>query len=108
MAFPFGVSISDFIEGIKVLKQCIKSLSETQGARVDYDDLLCALRSLKYALKSIESVPLDLPTQQAHCGAVKKTVEKCRICVEDFLLGIINLKSSEQSQIRKTSFPNSP
>ena len=88
MVFPFGVSISDFIEGIKVLKKSIKSLSETQSARADYGDLLCALRSLKHALRSIESVPLDLPTQQAHREAVKKTVERCRICVEDFLLGI--------------------
>jgi hypothetical protein len=39
MVVPFGVSVGDFIAGIKLFKGEIESFSSTRGARADYIEL---------------------------------------------------------------------
>jgi hypothetical protein len=50
MVFPFGVSIGDFIVGIKLFEDAIESLSDTRGGRADFVELRNTLDSLDIAL----------------------------------------------------------
>ncbi|KAF2800524.1 hypothetical protein K505DRAFT_370195 [Melanomma pulvis-pyrius CBS 109.77] len=47
MVFPFGVSVGDFITGIKLFKDAVESLSESRGARADYAELRQTLNALQ-------------------------------------------------------------
>ncbi|OCK81588.1 hypothetical protein K432DRAFT_442242 [Lepidopterella palustris CBS 459.81] len=85
MVFPFGVSISDFIEGIKLIRDAIRALPEAKGAAAEFGALVCELDVLEKALKSVERVKLDGPSLDAHREAVVETVERCRQCVNGFL-----------------------
>jgi len=90
MVFPFGVSISDFIEGIRLFKDAIKALSDTQGARPDYEELERSLTSLDNALKAASALVLDNPLRQQ---ALQYNLDNCRTCVTNFLVKIASFKS---------------
>jgi hypothetical protein len=49
MLFPFGVSVSDFLSGIKLIKTSIEACSDTHGAQADYSELSGSLGSLQRA-----------------------------------------------------------
>lgn len=68
MPVQFGVSVGDFIFGIEVLIDAIKSLSDNHGAQVDYKDwalqgLGRELYSLKSAFGCVQNLSLDPCTQ---------------------------------------------
>lgn len=71
MVFPFGISVSDFIAGIKLIIDGLNSLSDTRGARADYNELLSSLKSLQKALEATEA--LD-SLSQVHSEAVDSAI----------------------------------
>ena len=84
MPVPFGVSVGDFIAGIELLIEGVKSLSDTNGAQADYKKLWCELNNLKKGLECIQSLSLD-PTQPAQVSAVNSAVNDCLSCVDAFV-----------------------
>ncbi|KAH8728151.1 hypothetical protein GQ44DRAFT_769669 [Phaeosphaeriaceae sp. PMI808] len=52
MVVPFGVSVGDFIAGIRLFKGAIESFSNTRGARADYIELRKCLGALETSLNS--------------------------------------------------------
>ena len=95
MVFPFGISISDFIAGIHVLKESVKALDDSYGATAEYRELSCILASLENALTSIDGLRLD-PSQCARYQAIKNSVEGCRECTNKFISKIVKFKILEK------------
>ena len=85
MVFPFGVSVSDFISGVKIFKNAIESLSDTHGARADFAELCRSLDSLDRALRSVSAIKLDT---EAHRQALKKTLHNCKTFIASFLVEV--------------------
>lgn len=56
MVFPFGVSLGDFITGIKLICDSIQTLNEATGASYDHKQLLATLKSLISTLVEIDSL----------------------------------------------------
>lgn len=83
MAFPFGVSVSDFIAGIKLVKGAIEATSDTRGARSDFAELSRSLTSLDRSLNSILAIELDTDGRRE---ALRTTVADCRECFIAFLV----------------------
>ncbi|KAF2678413.1 hypothetical protein K458DRAFT_394952 [Lentithecium fluviatile CBS 122367] len=82
MVFPFGVSISDFVTGVKLVKDAIDSLSDTRGARADYAELSRSMGSLERALTAASAAVLDTDARR---DALQKTVKDCQDCIASFL-----------------------
>jgi hypothetical protein len=85
MAFPFGVSVGDFVTGIILLKDSLKAVSSSRGAASNYKELHRILSSLEEALTTIEALKLDGTSQRKHREAVRQAIEGCRECVNSFL-----------------------
>jgi len=83
MVFPFGVSVGDFIAGIKLFKDAIKSLSDAHGARADYVELQSTLKSLDMALNATCQFDSAL-----HQVAVDAVVRDCKKCIAVFLVDV--------------------
>lgn len=99
MVFPFGVSVSDFLSGIKLLKTSIEAFSETRGAQADYAELLRSLRSLERALTAASAVALDTDARR---DALKQTVDDCQKCIANFLSDIAKFDILEDQKPRKS------
>lgn len=87
MVFPFGVSVGDFIAGITLLYEALKALDDVKGARSDHEELSAVLESLQVALTPIENLPL-YPSTAAQAQAIQAAVERCRQCINRFLVRI--------------------
>ena len=92
MPVPFGVSVGDFIVGIEVLLDAIKSLSDTHGAQADYKELFRELNSLKTALGCIQNLSL-VPSQPTQASAVNAAINDC------ILFGLQNDVRNTASQL---------
>lgn len=90
MVFPFGVSVSDFIAGIKLFKDAIDSFSNTRGARADFAELSRSLSSLATALTALGAVSLD--TDQ-HRQALKQNLDACKLRISAFLVDIVQFRN---------------
>ena len=80
MVVPFGVSAGDFIAGINLFKDAIKSLSDVHGARADYMELMQTLNALNIALDAVNQFE-----SAVHKAAVECVLQGCRECITDFL-----------------------
>jgi hypothetical protein len=80
MVVPFGVSVGDFIAGIRLLKGAIDSFSSTRGARADYIELRKCLSALETALNAANQF-----TKPLHQAAIQPIVIDCKACITDFL-----------------------
>ena len=98
MVFPFGVSVSDFIAGIKLFKNAIDSLSNTRGARADFSELARSLSSLERVLKALGKVKLDtdLRTQ-----ALRQNLDACKLCLATFLVDIAKFRKLDAQYVTK-------
>lgn len=85
MVFPFGVSLSDFIAGIKIFKDAIEALSETRGARADFAEFSRSLGSLERTLQALGKIKPRTPT---HRLALEQNLDACKLCVATFLQDI--------------------
>ena len=101
MVFPFGVSVSDFIAGVKLFKNVIDSLSETHGARADFTELARSLASLERALKALSKIKLD--TAQ-HTQALKQNLNACKLCLAKFLVDIARFRKLDAQYATKARF----
>lgn len=81
---PFGFSVGDLIAGINVLIDAVHSLSDTNGAQADYQELGRQLKNLRNGFECIEGLKLDA-TQSAQASAVNTALNDCRLCVDDFV-----------------------
>lgn len=102
MVFPFGVSISDFIAGIKLFKDAIGSLSDTRGASVEFNQLRQSLESLDKAFQMIPKF-----NTATHDEALSPAIEGTRRCVTNFLVGvakfdILNDKSVSNRKLKRS------
>ena len=79
MPVGFGFSVGDFIAGINLLIETVKSFSETHGAKADHQELGRELISLKNALDGIQALSLNT-AQAAQISAVNAAVDSCRSC----------------------------
>ena len=84
MPVPFGYSVGDFIGGIELLLDGIKSLRDTNGARDDYRELIRELEHLKIGLGSVEALYID-STQPVQYSAAKAMVDDCLMCIDNFI-----------------------
>lgn len=81
MVVPFGVSIGDFIAGIRLLKGAIESFSSTRGARADYNELRKCLSALETSLSAANQFTTPL-----HQAAIQPIVADCNECITKFLV----------------------
>jgi hypothetical protein len=88
MVFPFGVSVSDFISGIKIFKDAVEALSDTHGARANYAELFRSLDSLDKTFSAISCF-----NTAAHHEAITPIFEGCKLCVTNFLVDVAKFKS---------------
>jgi hypothetical protein len=87
MVFPFGVSVGDFIAGVTLIYDTIRTLSDTHGASSDYRSLMATLESLNSALREIDSLP-SATVQTPQRIAIQTEIEGCRQCVNKFIAQI--------------------
>ena len=81
---PFGFSVGDFIADINLLIDAVHSLSDTNGAHANYEDLGRQLTSLRKGFEYIQGLKLDA-TQSAQASAVHTALNHCRLCVDGFV-----------------------
>ena len=84
MPVVFGFSVGDFIAGIDLLVDSVKSLDEAHGAKADYQELGRELSSFKNALDGIQALSLG-QAQVDQVTAVNTAVDGCRLCVDEFV-----------------------
>jgi hypothetical protein len=85
MVFPFGVSVSDFISGIKLVKTAIEAFSSTHGARSDFVASSRSLDSLNRAPTVLAKLNLSTDKQRQ---ALYENLNDCKECVSRFLVGV--------------------
>ncbi|OCK73062.1 hypothetical protein K432DRAFT_313868 [Lepidopterella palustris CBS 459.81] len=90
MVVPFGVSVGDFIAGIKLVQDLVDGLKESCSSSSDFRDLVRELHSLERALISVKNVidpknPESLPYDIAHVDALKHIVLQAKQTVDEFL-----------------------
>lgn len=98
MVFPFGVSVSDFISGLKLFKDALDALSKTHSARADYAELSRSLSSLRLALETVGKVKLDTPQ---HIQALDQTLRACKLCLSNFLVEIAKFRTLDAQYATK-------
>ena len=91
---PFGFSVGDFIAGINLLIDAVNSLSDTNGAQADYEELGRQLKNLRKGFECIQGLSLD-STQSAQVSAVDTAINDCRLCVDGFVKRNSKFKSLE-------------
>ncbi|CAO2652624.1 Nn.00g009070.m01.CDS01 [Neocucurbitaria sp. VM-36] len=72
MVIPFGVSVGDFIAGLKLFKNVIESLSDVRGARADYIELTQTLSALDTALDAAKQFDTVI-----HQAAIEIVLREC-------------------------------
>jgi len=92
MVFPFGIGIGDFMDGIKVLKDSIRALSQTRGAAKQYQDLLRSLSSIEKTLRLIGALELDESLQGSKRDAILESTGMLRDCINNFLRDTVKFK----------------
>jgi hypothetical protein len=85
MPGAFGFSVGDFISGISLIRDLIKSLEEGAGSGQEYRDLIRELYELERALLEIKHirVPEALTCQK---NALEQAACQCQETISDFLL----------------------
>jgi hypothetical protein len=85
MAAPaFGFSVGDFIASVKLVKDLIKSLNDTAGARPAYRRLISDLFHLEDALTNVRNLDVQ-PAQAAQKIALEQVASQCHESIETFL-----------------------
>ena len=84
MPVPFGFSIGDFINGIELLLDAVKSLHDTNGAQDDYKELGRELKHLRNGFEGIKALSLD-PAQPVQSSAANAAVHDCLSCLDGFI-----------------------
>ena len=102
MPVGFGFSVGDFIAGINLLIETVKSFSETHGAKADYQELGRELVSLKNTLDSIQTLSLN-PAKAAQISAVNTAVDGCHLCVDGFVQRNSKFRSLESAPKKQWS-----
>ena len=99
----FGFSVGDFLAAIDLVKDLAQALSETNGAKTQYQRLISQLYTLERALIDVKS----LDPSQAEYDAVLNSVGACQLCIAKFLKKVEKYQSltagttSLKDQIRK-------
>ncbi|CAD6571375.1 MAG: hypothetical protein ASARMPRED_004482 [Alectoria sarmentosa] len=84
MPVPFGFSVGDFISGIDLLLDAVKSLHDTNGAQDDYKELGRELKHLRNGLEGIKGLSVD-PTQSVQFSTTEAAVHDCLLCLDGFI-----------------------
>ncbi|KAF1957422.1 hypothetical protein CC80DRAFT_592691 [Byssothecium circinans] len=85
MAGPaFGFSFGDFIVGITLVKDLIKSLDDTAGARPAYQGLISDLLGLEEALTNVRNLDV-VPALAAQKIALEHIASLCQESIDKFL-----------------------
>lgn len=83
-AVPFGFSAGDFVATIGLVKDAIKALNDTSGARPAYQRLRSELLNLDDALTQVQSLEVDA-TQLSQKAALQAVVAQCHESINRFL-----------------------
>ncbi|OIW33499.1 hypothetical protein CONLIGDRAFT_180622 [Coniochaeta ligniaria NRRL 30616] len=84
MAVPFGFSVGDFIATITLVKDVIKALNDSTGARPAYKRLQVELSNLDAALTQVQNLEVHA-TQEPQKAALKTVAAACQESIERFL-----------------------
>lgn len=85
MAAPgFGFSVGDFIAGVTLVRQLIRALSDSAGARASYRQLVSELFNLDEALTGVSNLQLD-SAQSAQKIALEQVSLQCQLSITTFL-----------------------
>ena len=102
MPVGFGFSVGDFIAGINLLIDSVKSLDEAHGAKADYQELGRELSNLKDAFDGIQRLSLS-QAQVAQAKAVDTAVTGCRLCIDGFVQRNSNFQGLDSSPPKRWS-----
>lgn len=109
MVPPFGVSVSDFIAGINLIRELIKALEDSAGSSSEYRELVKELYRLERALIEVKQLNLDGSRSNQEI-ALRQAAAQCQETIDGFLqtirkyepaLSNNGMKSSLQSGLRK-------
>ena len=98
----FGFSVGDFVAGISLIIEAVHSLSDTNGAQADYEELGRQLTNLRKGFECIEGLNLGT-TQLAQVSAVETALNDCRLCVDGFVQRNSKFKSLEATSGKQWS-----
>lgn len=82
----FGFSVGDFLAVGRLVADITKSLSEADGSKSGYQELLRELESLDHALKHLDNLQSRSPS--SHLESIKYAALSCRRPLEQFLAKI--------------------
>lgn len=85
MVAPFGFSVGDLIAGIGVLKDAITALSDSRGAKADYNLLTGTLDNLYQTFEAIQQIHLHPQEDLQQQITLDQAVARCRGSIEAFL-----------------------
>jgi len=85
MAAPaFGFSFGDFVAGTRLVKDLIKALDDSAGAKLAYRCLVSDLRSLDGALARVHALEID-ERQVSQKVALEQVAAQCQESIQKFL-----------------------
>ncbi|CRG92826.1 hypothetical protein PISL3812_09897 [Talaromyces islandicus] len=89
----FGFSVGDFLAGIDLVKDLIKALNDTAGAKPAYQNLIAELLSLQNALAEAQGVQVDDSRIDLKIALVQ-VASRCQSNIENFLNKNVKFQSS--------------
>ena len=99
----FGFSVGDFLAAIGLVKDLAQALSDTNGAKTKYQELIRQLYTIERALIAVKTLDPSHPEYDA----VQHAVGECQLCIANFLKKVEKYQSltagttSLKDQIKK-------
>ena len=87
MAAAFGFSVSDFIDGIRLVADLIGALRDAQGSSSEFLELNSQLYGLEQALMLAKSLKF-FASETAQFTALHFAIDRCRATIDAFIESI--------------------
>ena len=93
MAAPFGFSVSDFIGIIELVVKTVTSLKDSNGASIDYQQVVLQLSGLRSTLIRLERLQPNAHNAD-HINAIRCRALGCKLPLQRFLNSIEKYEKS--------------
>lgn len=97
MSLGFGFSVSDFIAGIQLVRDVLKSLQDAGGSSSEYTSLVVELFTLERALLEVKALRAE-DCKAAQLNALKCAATQCQLTIDKFMTKLQKYQPSLNAQ----------
>jgi hypothetical protein len=99
----FGFSVGDFIACINLVNDLIRALSDSAGAKLQYQRLITELINLKSALTEVRQLKVE-ESQASQKIALEQVAFQCQKTIETFLTENAKFKTTLAAQTTSSNW----